>query len=477
MNIQLIIDLLNKETGGRLSGAYYARVREWEAWWRGCYRPFHQFRERCGSQLVRREMYTLGMAKKVCEDWASLLLNEKTTLAVGHRKSSEFLQGKDGLEGVLGRCDFWRQANALVEKAFMSGTGAMVLRLEGVEVRDGRIIPGGGTVSMEYLSAQNIIPLTVRKGRIVEAAFVSEILEKGERLIYLETHTLSPDGYVIANRYFKEENGQLTPRSLPSHMAEVIETGSNIPLFAILRPAIVNNIDEGTGLGISVFAGAIDCLKGVDLAFNNFCRDFKLGGKKVFLNHSLTARDQDGTIITPDDVAQQLFLDMGDNDGLDAQRLIHEFNPSLRVEENARGVQAQLDYLSFKCGLGTRHYQFERGEILTATQYMGDRQELVQNAAKHGLAVRRAVEEILRAILWAGKEALGLDVKPDCPITVILEDGYLTDRESQRQRDREEVRDGLLRRWEYRARWYGETEAEARAAALEARMEGKEEVE
>ncbi len=471
MNIQLIIDTLNKETGGNLSGAYYARIREWEAWWRGCYRPFHQFREWSGNQLVRREMYTLGMAKKVCEDWASLLLNEETRLTVGHRKSSEFLQGRDGGGGVLAECDFWRQANALVEKAFMSGTGAMVLRLGGVEVRDGRVIPQGGRIAIEYLPAQNIIPLTVRQGRIVEAAFASEALEGGERLVYLETHTLGEGSYVIRNRYFKEENGELKPRSLPEGMAETIETGSDVPLFAILRPALVNNADEGTGLGLSIFANAVDCLKGVDLAFNNFCRDFKLGGKKVFLNHSLTARDRDGAIITPDDVAQQLFLDMGDNDGLDAQRLIHEFNPSLRVEENARGLQAQLDYLSFKCGLGTRHYQFERGKILTATQYMGDRQELVQNAAKHGLAVRRAVEEILRAILWAGKEALGLDVRPDCPITVILEDGYLTDRESQRSRDREEVRDGLLRRWEYRAKWYGETEAQARAAVLEEEKE------
>ena len=468
MNIQLIIELLNRETGGNLSGAYYARIREWEAWWRGCYRPFHQFRERSGPQLIRREMYTLGMAKKVCEDWASLLLNEQTRITVGHRKSSDFLQGKDGQGGVLGQCDFWHQANTLVEKAFMSGTGAMVLRLGGVEVRDGRILPHGGQIGVEFLSARNIIPLTVQQGKIREAAFVSETLEGGERLIYLETHTLGRNGYVIRNRYFKEENGELKPRSLPQGMAREMETGSDLPLFSILRPVIVNNVDEGTGLGLSIFANAIDCLKGVDLCFNNFCRDFKLGGKKVFLNQSLTARDADGTMITPDDVAQQLFMNMGDNDGLDAQRLIHEFNPSLRVEENTGGLQAQLDYLSFKCGLGTRHYQFERGEILTATQYMGDRQELVQNAAKHGLAVRRAVEEILRAILWAGREALGMDVRPDCPIAVILEDGYLIDRESQRERDREEVQNGLMRRWEYRMRWYGETEAEARKAALEA---------
>lgn len=473
MNIQPIIETLNRELGGTISGAFYTRIQEWEDWWRGCYRPFHQFKERSGQRLVQRELYSLGMAKKVCEDWASLLLNEETQLMIGHRKSSEFLLGKDGCSGVLAACDFWHQANALVERAFMSGTGAMVLRLSDIQVQDDCIIPLGGNIAIEYLSAKNIIPLTVRHGRIVEVAFVSQALEGGHPVIYLETHTLGKNGYVIHNRYFREEAGVLQQCPLPKGMAAVLETGSLIPLFAILRPAIVNNLDESSGLGLSIFAGAIDCLKGVDLAFNNFCRDFKLGGKKVFLNQSLTARTQEGAIITPDDVAQQLFVDMGDNDGLDTQRLIYEFNPSLRVDENAKGVQTQLDYLSFKCGLGTRHYQFERGQVLTATQYMGDRQEMVQNAAKHGLAVRRAVEDILRAILWAGREVLAMEVRPDCSIVVQLEDGHFIDRESQRDRDRHEVAAGLMRPWEYRVKWYGESEVQARAAVLEAKIDAQ----
>ena len=94
MNIQPIIETLNRELEGTISGAFYTRVQEWEDWWRGCYRPFHQFRERSGQRLVQRELYSLGMAKKVCEDWASLLLNEETQLMIGHRKSSEFLLGK-----------------------------------------------------------------------------------------------------------------------------------------------------------------------------------------------------------------------------------------------------------------------------------------------------------------------------------------------------------------------------------------------
>ena len=41
--------------------------------------------------------------------------------------------------------------------------------------------------------------------------------------------------------------------------------------------------------------------------------------------------------------------------------------------------------------------------------------------------------------------------------------GYIIDKESERERDRQDVRDGLMQPWEYRLKWYGETEADAKA--------------
>ena len=39
---------------------------------------------------------------------------------------------------------------------------------------------------------------------------------------------------------------------------------------------------------------------------------------------------------------------------------------------------------------------------------------------------------------------------------------YIIDKESERQRDLQEVRDGLMMDWEYRVKWRGETEDEAK---------------
>lgn len=465
MQIKNVIAWLNKKYGYNLSSEYYSRIALWADWWQGYHKPFHRFREVGHDNSIRnRELYTLKMAKKVCEDWAAILLNEKTTLAIKDKASGTFLLGEDGTGGVFGETDFWQEANALMEKAFYSGTGAVLVRIENMQVKGEDIKAGDNTsIRFEYLAAEHIIPLTVRNHQIVEAAFVSEVLDKGKKYIYLELHLLEADGYVIHNKYFKAANKTLQEAVLPEGIAEEFCTRSNIPLFAIVRPNIVNHFSDSMGLGMSIYADAIDSLKGVDLAFNNFCRDLKLGGKKVFLNRSLVQVDEEGNQITPDDVAQQLFTTVGDEVTMNENTLIHEFNPDLRTEANKEAVQAQLDYLSFKVGLGTKHYQFNAGSVVTATQYNGDKQELIQNASKHYIAVEKFLQQIVQAVLWAGKEILNQGVNPDTQVTVNFEDSYIIDKESERQRDLQEVRDGIMQKYEYRMKWYGEDEETAKA--------------
>ncbi len=468
MNIGMIIEYINRERGLSLSAEYYSHIEEWLNWWRGYYKPFHEFKELNGNRQKTRRMFSLRMAKKVCEDWAAILLNEKTQIVIADENdqaSSLFVQGEDGTGGILGENDFWAQGNALVEKAFALGTGAFVLKFTGMRSEGGRIRPDKGTkIHIDYLTAQQIIPLSVHKGQITEAAFVSETTVKGRKYIYLETHELANGGYQITNEYFREENGRLVKEPLPEGVAEWFFTGANVPLFAVFSPNIVNTFPDANGLGMSIYAHAVDNLMGVDLAFNNFCRDFKLGGKKVFYNESLVRLDEQGNRVTPDDVMQQLFVQVGEGyiDEQGRQKAVQEFNPSLRVQENREGLQAQLDYLSFKVGFGTKHYQFNVGSVVTATQYMGDKQELVQNASKHYIVMERAIRQLVRAILWAGKEILGENVNPDAKVTVNFEDGYIIDKESERLRDAQEVRDGLMQPWEFRMKWYGEDEATAK---------------
>lgn len=465
--ISLAIGHLNKRYKTNIDTQYYSHIKTWREWWEGYVEEVHSYKEKGADNKPRkRKLYRLGMAKRVCEDWAALLLNEKTEITAEHENSKLFLQGKDGTGGVLGYNNFWSEGNELIEKTFAFGTGAFIARAEGAKISsDGSIIPDAECkVGIEYVDALSIIPLSVVKSKITECAFVSQFTNKGKECCYIETHTKGKDGnYVIENGFFLVDGMKLKEQPLPEGVAQRIETGSPAPWFAILYPNISNNVKYNNGLGLSIYADALDTLAGVDLTFNNFLRDIKLGGKKVFYNKSMLQTNTEGHIITPDDVAQQLFQQIGDGEDFDAKTMVQEFNPSLRVAENKEAVQSLLNYLSFKCGMGAHRYKFENSGIKTATEYSGERQELVQHANRHMIVLETALLTLCKAILYIGKTFCNADCDPETLITINFEDGFVIDEQTRREQFRQDVRDGLRAPWEYRVEFYGETEEVAKA--------------
>ena len=92
-------------------------IGEWNDWYCGKDDDFHTVEVNNGVAVVKRPMYKLKMAKKVAEDWADLLFNEKTFITVNDTVATEFLYGIDGHGGVFGRNNFHAETNRLIEKA------------------------------------------------------------------------------------------------------------------------------------------------------------------------------------------------------------------------------------------------------------------------------------------------------------------------------------------------------------------------
>lgn len=411
-------------------------------------------------------MYTMKMAKKVCEDWAAILINDKTFIKTDDDRASRFLMGDTGNGGVFGSNNFWEQVNNLMERMMWSGTAAAVIRLKNAAVSaDGSIIPDKDTrIDLNYIDGGSIIPLSCDNGTITEAAFCSDVCIKGINKIYLEIHRIEDGEYVIENHVFTADSfGNLLKEDvLPDSIPSVIHTMSDIPWFSICRPAIVNSIKGNNGMGCAVFANAIDNLKGVDIAYNNLNSDIWLGQKKVFMAKSLI-EEYMGQRITPDEVNQQLFYYITSSaEDMGTKPLITEHNPDLRVKDNVDCIQAQLDYLSFKVGFGTKHYQFNSGSIVTATQYTGDKQELIQTAHKHFIRVEGFLHDLVKSLLYIGKRFIDSSINDEAAISVTFDQSPLIDENAERERDRADVSDGIMAKWEYRAKWYGESEEEAK---------------
>ena len=386
--------------------------------------------------------------------------------------------------GLLRELHFWRNANALVEQAYWSGTGAFVLSAENLTVVKGKAVPGPNTrLKLDYDPASCILPLRVERGIVTEAAFVSECMMEGKPAVYLQTHTGNETRRTIRNEWFRVTDGVsgapvFEALQAPPGTAESITVEGSPPWFALFSPAAVKNLDGGTGLGMSVFAEALSEAQGIDLAFDNYREDIRLGHKKIFYSADICRKvvDQDGVehSIPPDDDVQSQFVTLPQKEGsLDQSSEYHEYNPDLRVEQNHKAVQDMLNLFSFKCGLGCHRYNFELGNVTTATEYNGSRQDLVASANKNQIPIEGSLVGIVRAILWAAKNLQGAAVDPETPISVDWDDSYVTDAETRMSQMRDDALSGLLPRYKYLSARYGVSEEDARKLAQEAADENK----
>ncbi|MBQ3065656.1 MAG: hypothetical protein IJC98_05415 [Clostridia bacterium] len=475
----VILDFLNDRCGTVAPASLYDAVDVARDWWRGRYEPFHVFTEaRHGGGVIRREMYKMGMAKKICEDWAAVLVNDRTTVRTDCGEIDRVLFGdRYGIGGILTQGNFYGKLNALTEQVFALGTGAVTAHFFGAAYDAQKNLIRASGIGFNFLLADQIFPLQCENGEIVSCAFVGSdtrfSVSAGvgeERLpsvfVTLHRKEYAGDGsfrYRVDN-YLLRADGKEMP--LPEDIVSYFYVPR--PLFSILKPNFVptDPICVQWGMGESIFASAYDNLRGVDLAYNNFCRDLYLGGKKVFMNQSLVRDDGYGRRVAPDDVAQQLFVTVGDGD-LSSDTMIVEHNPQLRAEENCMAVQAQLDYLSFKVGFGTRHYRFSGDKVVTATQYAGEKQEMLQYAMKHYLHMENFLRMLVELSYWFAVVLCEQALPSLGTVCVDFDDSFFVDPTAERARDLSEVHAGLMAPWEYRVRYYGEHPDTAKAMIAE----------
>ena len=351
----------------------YNIIDVWKNWYLNDI-EWHNYKDQYGTQ---RKMYSLGMAKKVCEDWASIGFSEKDNITTSVKGNNKYV------EKMVKETNLVDDLPEMIEMASWSGTCAVIHRLKNVLVKNGIMIADENTKDeLIKVSADKIIPLKMEDGKIIDVAFVSNTILGDKKAIYIELHQLKKEGYQVSNIFLDAENGKQLENP---DVIKTFNTGVTIPLFAILKPPIINPIENNLGLGLSVYGNAIDQLQACDITYHNFVMDYKLGGKKIFYNKKLVqwktinVTEADGTKTTrevplyPDDITKQQFLCVGDDTNINDNDMMQEYNPALRIDEDKAGVQFAMDLLSFKCNLGTKYYSLEGSNVVTATQYAGDR--------------------------------------------------------------------------------------------------------
>lgn len=452
--------------------SFYSKIEGWKSWYQGDVAHFHNYRIRTGKTYSNCKRYSLNMAKKVCEDWANLLMNEKVKITLEGEKEQEFI------DTVFRDNNFAVKCNEMQELKAALGTVAYIPRVVGMQANaDGDAVLGTAEkIALDYITVENIYPIQWENGYITECAFGSQRNVNGEKYIYLQVHAKEADDtYRIENYLFLTSNGACTQVELSSvrgfeRIPPKVYTHDKQRQFIIDRLNISNNYDYTLPLGVSVYANSIDVLKGVDIAYDSYVNEFVLGKKRIMVTPAAMQYLENGEpVFDPDDIVFYVLPEdiKGDN-------AIQPIDMQLRCGEHNRGINDQLDMLSSKCGFGENYYRFEGGSIATATQIISEQSTLFRSIKKHEVILESVLIELCRTLLRMGNMAMNAGLDENVEMSIDFDDSIIEDKGADFARDLQMLSAGILNPYEFRMKWMNEDEETAKEALpqLDALMQG-----
>lgn len=441
---------------------FYDQVEVWKSWYVGKVKGFHRYKEYNGHEWVNRSRASLGMGKKVCEDWANLLMNEKVQITLEGQKEQDFI------DRVLTENNFLVKANEMQEMKSALGTVAYIPRVVGQEVTDsGNIVAGRASgIVLDYVTIEDIFPLAWENGYISECAFSSVVTRDGQDYLYLQVHHKGGTGdtYDIDNRIYRYSNETLTDEVLTNvrgfeKIPPVVHTGSTNRQFVIDRPNIANNLNYLLPTGIAVYANAIDVLESVDKVFSCYGNEFDNGALLLAVKMPAT-RYEDGQP-TLDDRDRRFYLLPEDTQ---QGNVVEPISPQLRTQQLNIGLQDHLNILSSKCGFGETYYRFDGSSVATATQVISENSTMFRTIKKHEIVLEQVLVELCRILLRLGNTAMNAGLNEDVEISIDFDDSIIEDKATDFSRDMQLLQAGIMNDWEFRMRWMNEDEATAKAA-------------
>ena len=388
-------------------------IRECDDWYANKATKFH---ERTNVNGIKYTINSMNFAKRCCADDANLC--EIVEINAGESET-QF----DGVNDILSDNRFTIMYRKQLEKLAASGTVGCYVRLdEATYLADNRIV--GGKIRLNYVDGESVAPITVENDEITECAFVGQDINDGEDNYTVVVFQKDEQGIYSCDTYYFEDGKENTDKR------SSIQLGDVKP-FAVMESAEVNNIKDMEGYGYPKLYSAIPILKSLDLAFNILFSDLDKGEKMMFINELLACiqMDQNGKAYLTKKQQEQFIL-LGEK--LPTQdSLIYEYNPELRVDAITKIFETCLSLLSMSFGYGTKKYTFENGQIKTASEYIGERQDCMQELNKQRGCAVEYITEICEAVIWFSNTFNGTAWVVPEEIHVQFDDSYIEDKVSK----------------------------------------------
>ena len=386
-------------------------IKACQAWYKNQVTDFHKRKTLNGVEYV---LPSLNFAKRCCADDASLC--EIVEINAGKNKTKF-----EGVLDILKNSRFDIMYRKQLEMLSACGTVGGYIRLDNAIVLSDDTVTDGD-IKINYVDADGVVPLTVINDEVTECGFWGTDLVAGQEITTLVLFTLKDGLYVADSHYFNKDGKELTDKHITLQLGEVKP-------FFLMRTAEVNNLDDMEGYGLPKLYSTIPVLRCLDLAFNILFSDLDKGEKMIFVNEMLCEFREDGSpILSPEQ--KKMFMLLGEK--LPQQdSLYKEYNPEIRIQVIKDAFETCLSLLSMSFGYGTKKYTFENGQIKTATEYIGERQDAMQELNKQRAESENYIKDIVRAIVWFSNKFKGTEWNLDEDICIEFDDSYVNDRQAE----------------------------------------------
>ncbi len=393
------------------------------------YRLFGELPEGCGAQMARiaqwRDIYAgeppwgyvkksglygkgerriaqLGCARVLCDALSGLTFGTQADIRCTDEAQRDFVMD------ILEKNAFWENMPAFFSRAYALGGGVI------------RVYECGGEITLDYMAADQFIPLSMSHGTADGGIFIGCIYRDGKRYELAERHL----GGEI-ERILTDSRGRRCDVQAVTGLSE--HDTYDMPCFAVFRPACPPP-DGNMLYGMSAFAGCVDTLKAIDTVFDSFTREFILGRKRIIVPSSCirTVVDPDTGKIsryfdTDDEVYQALKCDE------DRDLKITDNTAELRVTEHIDALNALLDILCFQTGLSSGTLSFNESGLKTAAEIksMETRTEITMQQNR---ALAAELIESIADIICVTGERMGL-IRRTSAVHAVFSDAQVIDRE------------------------------------------------
>lgn len=382
-------------------------------------RVIEDFHRRENLNGITKTISRLNFAKRCCSDDANLC--EIISITPEEESLQEFI------DTITAKNRFDVQYRKQLEKVSAEGTAGAYIYIQGanyMQQADGTVTAQGGKIRINYCDADCIIPLTVDNDIVTECAFASTNIVKGKEQSTLVIFTMDNAGIYTAETVTFNEHGEEQDYTS-------IRLGDKKP-FSIMQNAEVNNLDNMEGYGLPKIYNTIPFFKAIDLCYALLYGDLDKGEKLVFINELLACiQEIDGK---PELTAKQkeVFILLGEKLP-DQPNLVHEYNPDIRVDTITKCFELVLSLISLQFGYGTKKYTFENGQITTATQYIGERQDEMQELNKQRKQAEDYITDLIQAALWFSNQFQGTAYNVDEELSIEFDDSYIEDKATLRE--------------------------------------------